>query len=136
MRRHGSPLTRGMCVCLCFILIRFYNKWQQKQVPTEPDCQKIAVLHNFKPGFGNLPATIEHIPPGSYVAKFQEPGEKFAKAASNCCGKCCGQCCCLCCIQMCSRVNDQCAIVFTQLCGALSCLGCSYCCDACCGSEG
>ncbi|WOH08994.1 hypothetical protein DCAR_0728445 [Daucus carota subsp. sativus] len=108
----------------------------QKQVPTEPDCQKIAVLHNFKPGFGNLPATIEHIPPGSYVAKFQEPGEKFAKAASNCCGKCCGQCCCLCCIQMCSRVNDQCAIVFTQLCGALSCLGCSYCCDACCGSEG
>lgn len=111
------------------------DKKENKQVSTEPDCQKRTVLGNFKSGFGNLTATKENTPLGSNDVRLPDPGEKFVMAASNCCGKMCGHCCCLCCIQMCSRVNDHCAIVFTQLCGALSCLGCYYCCEACCGSE-
>ncbi|KAK1365161.1 Inter-alpha-trypsin inhibitor heavy chain [Heracleum sosnowskyi] len=114
---------------------RSSEKKEKKQVSTEPDCQKRTVLHNFKYGFGNLTATIENTPPGSNEDRLPDPGEKFVMAASNCCSKMCGHCCCLCCIQMCSRVNDQCAIVFTQLCSALSCLGCYYCWEACCGSE-
>lgn len=109
---------------------------QKKKVSNELDCQKIIVLRNFGLGFGNLTATAENTPPGSDdEPKLPEPAEMFVRAASNCCGKMCSYCCCMCCIQTCSRINNQCGIALTQLCGALSCLGCYYCCGACCGSD-
>ncbi|XP_073308221.1 uncharacterized protein [Primulina huaijiensis] len=96
--------------------------------------QIITVLNNIGLGFGNIDATKENIPPGSSNTKLPEAAEFFIKATSNCCGKLCSHCCCLCCIQMCSRsqMNDQCAIVLTQLCGVLACLGCYACCEVCC----
>ncbi|KAK2982220.1 hypothetical protein RJ640_009152 [Escallonia rubra] len=94
--------------------------------------QKIVVLQNLEVGFGNLIATAENTPPGSNEPKLPEAAEIFVRAASNFCGKLCGYCCCMCCIQTCSRMNDQCAIALTQLCGALACLGCFVCCEACC----
>ncbi|KAI3447228.1 hypothetical protein Pfo_003893 [Paulownia fortunei] len=98
--------------------------------------QTILVLHNTGLGFGNLSATAENIPPGSGDAKPPEAVEVFLRGASNCCGKLCNHCCCMCCIQMCTRINDQCAILLTQLCGALACLGCyTCCCDLCCGGQ-
>ncbi|PIN24772.1 hypothetical protein CDL12_02496 [Handroanthus impetiginosus] len=96
---------------------------------------KTIVLHNMGLGFGNLNATAENVPPGSRDIRPTDAAEVFVKAASNCCGKLCGWCCCMCCIQTCSRINDQCAVVLTQLCGALACLGCFACCDACCGGH-
>ncbi|XP_073155406.1 uncharacterized protein [Henckelia pumila] len=101
----------------------------------DPKPQKIIVLNNIGFGFGNIDATKENIPPGSSDTKLPEAAEIFIKATSNCCGRLCGHCCCPCCIQMCSRMNDQCAIVLTQLCGALACLGCYACCEACCGGH-
>ncbi|KAG8376239.1 hypothetical protein BUALT_Bualt09G0042400 [Buddleja alternifolia] len=86
-------------------------------------------------GFGNLSATVENIPPGFCDTKPPDGAEIFAKAASNCCGKLCSHCCCMCCIKTCSRMNDQCAIVLTQLFGSLVCLGCFACCGACCGGQ-
>ncbi|KAK6126752.1 hypothetical protein DH2020_039497 [Rehmannia glutinosa] len=98
--------------------------------------QKILLLHNTGLGFGNLSATAENISPGVGVAKLPEAAEVFIRGASNCCGKLCNHCCCMCCVQMCSSINDQCAILLTQLCGALACLGCyTCCCGLCCGGE-
>lgn len=110
------------------------EKKEKQQVSTEADYEKIIVLRNSGFGFGNLIATVENTPPGANEVKLPDPGELFVQAASNCCGKMCDYCCCMCCIQICSRLNDQCAIVFIQLCGALSCLGCFFCCELCCGS--
>ncbi|KZV47135.1 poly [Dorcoceras hygrometricum] len=97
--------------------------------------QQVIVLNNIGLGFGNIDATKENIPPGSSEPKLPEAAEIFIKATSNCCGRLCGHCCCPCCIQVCSRMNDQCAIVLTQLCGAMACLGCYACCEACCGGH-
>lgn len=108
---------------------------KKKKLSNELDCQKIIVLRNFGLGFGNLTATAENTPPGCDEPKLPEPAEMFVRAASNCCGKMCSHCCCMCCIETCSRINNQSSIMITQLCGALSCLGCYYCCDACCGSD-
>ncbi|XP_017223082.1 uncharacterized protein LOC108199667 isoform X1 [Daucus carota subsp. sativus] len=107
---------------------------KKKKVSKDTDYGKILVLHNFGFGFGNLIATVENTPPGADEVKLPDPGELFVQAASNCCGKMCDRCCCMCCIQICSKLNDRCAIVFIQFCGALSCLGCYYCCELCCGS--
>ncbi|GMP36973.1 hypothetical protein CsSME_00008893 [Camellia sinensis var. sinensis] len=99
--------------------------------------QKIKMLRSLGIGFGNLTATTENTSPGSEEDKLPEAAEMFVKAASNCCGRIFGRCCCMCCIQTCSRMNDQCAIALTQLCGALVCLGCFSCCEVCCsGREG
>ncbi|XP_051131329.1 uncharacterized protein LOC127251609 [Andrographis paniculata] len=89
---------------------------------------KTTLLLKMGVGFGDITATAENIAPGSSTIKPSDPGEVFVKAASNCCGNLCNRCCCMCCVQACSRVNDQCAIVLTQLCGALACLGCYMCC--------
>ncbi|XP_075490974.1 uncharacterized protein LOC142529349 [Primulina tabacum] len=110
------------------------NKTRHKKTEDSKP-QKIIILNNVGLGFGNIDATKENIPPGSSDTKLPEAAEIFIKATSNCCGRLCGHCCCPCCIQMCSRMNDQCAIVLTQLCGALACLGCYACCEACCGGE-
>ncbi|RVW44092.1 hypothetical protein CK203_074936 [Vitis vinifera] len=80
--------------------------------------QKIILLQSLGVGFGNVNATAENYPPGSEEVKLPEAAEIFVKAASNCCAKMCGYCCCMCCIRMCTRMNDQCAIVLTQLCSA------------------
>lgn len=96
---------------------------------------KIIVLQSLGVGFGNLTATEENDPPGSEMLKLPEAAEKFVKAASNCCDTLCSCWCCPCCIQACSRINDQCAIVLTQFCGALACLGCLSCCELCCDEQ-
>ncbi|KAL2251021.1 UNVERIFIED_CONTAM: Inter-alpha-trypsin inhibitor heavy chain H3 [Sesamum indicum] len=101
----------------------------------DPKPQKIIMLPNMGIGFGNLTATAENIPPGSSYTRPPDAAEVFAKAASDCCASLCGRCCCMCCIQTCSRMNDQCAILITQLCGALACLGCYTCCGVCCGGS-
>ncbi|XP_071911244.1 uncharacterized protein [Coffea arabica] len=119
------------------------NKKQQvpkkvdPQRAEDPKAQKIIVKRNLGVGFGNLTATADNIPPGSDETKPPEAAELIVKAASNCCGKLCDYCCCMCCIKVCSRLNDQCAVVLTQLCGSLACLGCYTCCGACCpGQDG
>ncbi|KVH94016.1 von Willebrand factor, type A [Cynara cardunculus var. scolymus] len=94
----------------------------------------IKVLPHLGVGFGNLIATIENTPPG-YEPKLPDQAEMLVRAAGNCCVNMCSKCCCLCCIQACSQMNDQCAIVITQLCGALACLGCFACCELCCGQD-
>lgn len=109
-----------------------------KNDPKKADDQnavKIIVLRSHGIGFGNLTATMENIPPGSSETKPIETAEIIAKAASNCCGRLCDICCCMCCIRVCSKMNDQCAIALTQLFGALACLGCASCCEACCGQD-
>lgn len=92
-------------------------------------------MHKLGIGFGNLSATAENTRPGCEEKSPPDAGEIFVKAASNCCGNLFDHCCCMCCIQCCSRLNNQCAIALTQLCGALACLGCAACCDACGGQD-
>ncbi|GLT62863.1 hypothetical protein SLA2020_354660 [Shorea laevis] len=101
-------------------------------VPTVP---KELLLPSFAIGFGNLGATAENIRSCYEEPKLPEVAEMFVKATSDCCGKLGSQCCCMCCINCCSKMNDQCAIVLTQLCTALACFGCFECCSICCSGE-
>ncbi|OVA04233.1 von Willebrand factor [Macleaya cordata] len=96
--------------------------------------RKIILLRSLGYGFGNSTATAENKPP-----RFGEPllsdsvADPIVKAASNCCTKLCDCWCGMCCIRTCSQINEQCAIVLTQLCAALSCFGClSWCAEVCC----
>lgn len=98
----------------------------QKKVDLEG--QKIIFLGKLGVGFGNLIATAKNIPPGAEKAKSSDPTELLVKAASNCCSQLVDRCCCMCCIQTCSYLNNQCAVVFTQLCTALACFECINCC--------
>ncbi|XP_021756688.1 inter alpha-trypsin inhibitor, heavy chain 4-like [Chenopodium quinoa] len=114
---------------------------KQKKTPnkgeaekTDPKPKKLKVLRNIGIGFGNKKATAENIPPGFKEPKMPEPAEVFARAASDCCTTMCGYCCCMCCVQACSKVNNQCAIVFTQLFTSLACFGCIACCSEICCS--
>lgn len=101
----------------------------------EPKTVRLKVLRNIGSiGFGNVKATSENITPGFHEPKPPEAAEIIVKAATDCCSQMCGYCCCMCCIQACSKVNNQCAIVFTQLCTALACFGCLECCTAICCS--
>lgn len=110
-------------------------KQVDRQRTEDPKAQKIIVKRNLGIGFGNLTATDDNILPGSDESKPPEAAEIIVKAASNCCGKLCDYCCCMCCIKVCSRLNDQCAVFLTQLCGSLACLGCYSCCGACCSGQ-
>ncbi|XP_050218883.1 uncharacterized protein LOC126669457 [Mercurialis annua] len=94
--------------------------------------QRRILLQNLGVGFGNLGATAENRPPGAEEQKLPEAAEIMIKATLNCCGRMCDHCCCMCCVQCCSRMNDQCAIVLTQLFTALACFGCLECCSLCC----
>ncbi|XP_061981252.1 uncharacterized protein LOC133701374 isoform X1 [Populus nigra] len=92
------------------------------------DLQKTIMLGNLCVGFGNLTATAENIPPGTEETKSSEATEMLVKAASNCCGRVVDRCCCMCFIQTCSYMNNQCAIVLSQICAALACVECINCC--------
>ncbi|KAK9697316.1 hypothetical protein RND81_08G029600 [Saponaria officinalis] len=104
----------------------------------EPKPKKVKVLKNIGIGFGNTKATAENTPPGFNEPKPPEAAEIIVKAASDCCTRMCSYCCCMCCIEVCSKVNNQCAIVLTQACTALACFGCLECCSAVCcsGNDG
>ncbi|KAI3773288.1 hypothetical protein L1987_47813 [Smallanthus sonchifolius] len=94
--------------------------------------QKITYMMNLNVGFGNLIATVENLPPGIPELRLSEPKGKMMKAASSCWTIFLDRFCCRCIIQTCGQVNDQCAIVLTQLCTALACFQClSCCCEMC-----
>uniref|UniRef100_A0A7N1A8K7 Uncharacterized protein n=1 Tax=Kalanchoe fedtschenkoi TaxID=63787 RepID=A0A7N1A8K7_KALFE len=96
---------------------------------------KVVLLPHLGYGFGNLTATNDNIPCGCDEPKPPEAAEMFVMAASNCCGKMCEACCCMCCIQACSRINNQCGILLTQLVTSFACLGCISCCELCCSAQ-
>lgn len=109
------------------------SKKSNPKTKKDPEKPKMTLIDSFGIGFGNLKATADNIPPGSEEPKLPEAAEIFVRAASSCCDSIGRRCCCMCCIQCCSRMNDQCAIVLTQFCGALACFGCFSCCQLCCG---
>ncbi|XP_024032681.1 uncharacterized protein LOC112095235, partial [Morus notabilis] len=98
--------------------------------------ERVIPLQSLCVGFGNLTATADNIPPGCEEPRLAEAAEIFMKAASNCCGSIFRHCCCMCCIQCCSHMNNQCAIVLTQICTGLAIFGCLNCCvDLCCSNS-
>ncbi|OMO70665.1 von Willebrand factor, type A [Corchorus capsularis] len=94
----------------------------------DPNSQKIVFVGCLGIGFGNLTATAKNIAPGTEEPKAPEGAEILVKAASNCCSMLLDRFCCMCFIQACSRINNQCSIVFTQLCTGLACCECLNCC--------
>ncbi|KAI3982473.1 hypothetical protein MKX01_006604 [Papaver californicum] len=100
----------------------------------DSDGHKITLLRSLGYGFGNIKATAENLFPGFGDPLFPDSAsDPITKAASTFCAEYCDCCCCMCFIRTCSRVNDQGAIVITQLCTALSCFGLLNCCvDLCC----
>ncbi|KAK8629211.1 hypothetical protein V6N13_078063 [Hibiscus sabdariffa] len=99
-------------------------------LPTKGDSniQKIILLGCLGVGFGNLTATAKNIPPGTEEPNSPEGAEILVKAAANCCSMLLDRCCCMCFIQACSYMNNQCAIVLSQICTALACFECVNCC--------
>ncbi|KAK7304010.1 hypothetical protein RJT34_14991 [Clitoria ternatea] len=93
--------------------------------------KRVILLPHSGIGFGSLTATVENTPPGSVEAKLPEAAETFVKAAANCCSIFCNNCCCVCCIHVCTKINNQCAIAFSQLCVGLGCFSCLSCCSDC-----
>ncbi|KAL4302585.1 hypothetical protein GQ457_10G001300 [Hibiscus cannabinus] len=103
----------------------------------DPGAPKKVLLQSLSVGFGDLTATAENIRPGAEEQKLPDAAEAFMRATSDCCGRMCNQCCCMCCIQCCSKMNDQCAILLTQIVTALAFIGCFECCTlCCCGQDG
>ncbi|XP_072990414.1 uncharacterized protein [Typha latifolia] len=90
------------------------------------------LVRDLTMGFGNIAATVENLPTGFGEPKPPDSFDVINKAVS-----CCSRfCCCMCLIRACSKLNDQCFIVMSQLCGALSCLACSECCtELCCNGS-
>ncbi|KAL8215481.1 hypothetical protein R6Q57_022318 [Mikania cordata] len=111
------------------------KKGKKETVEIKEKSEIIKVLQHVGVGFGNLIATIENTPLG-YEPKLPDQAEMLVRAAGNCCVNLCGKCCCMCCIQTCSQINDQCAILVTQLIAGLAFLGCFTCCELCCGGQG
>ncbi|XP_058757521.1 uncharacterized protein LOC131630796 isoform X2 [Vicia villosa] len=98
--------------------------------------ERMLLLPKLGIGFGNLTATAENTPPGAEDTKLPDGAEIFVKAATACCGSLCNHCCCMCCIQVCTKMNNQCATAFSQLCIGLGCYGCLSCCsDICCAGN-
>lgn len=92
---------------------------------------RMTLLHGLAVGFGNVTATMENARTGFGGDNLQEASEAYERAV-RCCNKLSYCCCCPCCIRGCSRMNNQCAIILTQFCIALSCLGCMGCIEFCC----
>ncbi|XP_038991535.1 uncharacterized protein LOC120114823 [Hibiscus syriacus] len=101
----------------------------------DPGAPKKVLLRRLSVGFGDLTATAENMRPGAEEPKLPDAAEAFMKATSDCCGRTCERCCCLCCIQCCSKMNDQCAILLTQIFTALAFIGCLECCTLCCCAQ-
>ncbi|KAK7411845.1 hypothetical protein VNO78_03288 [Psophocarpus tetragonolobus] len=98
--------------------------------------QRMILVPHLGVGFGNLTATAENIPPGREDIKGPDGAEIFVRAATHCCSTLCSNCCCMCCIQACTRINNQCAIAFTQLCVGLGWFSCIDCCaEICCSGN-
>ncbi|GAB4841966.1 hypothetical protein Ancab_011923 [Ancistrocladus abbreviatus] len=94
--------------------------------------QECILLPSLCIGFGDLRKTAENVPPGTIV-KTPDATELIVKVASNCCHRFLDRCCCLCFINTCSKLNDQSAILVSQLCNLLACCACLDCCyDICC----
>ncbi|KAJ0676729.1 putative von Willebrand factor, type A, von Willebrand factor A-like domain superfamily [Helianthus annuus] len=110
------------------------KKGKKESVEIREKVEMIKVLQRVGMGFGNLIATIENTPQG-YEPKLPDQAEMLVRAAGNCCVNLCGKCCCMCCIQTCSRINDQCAILVTQIITGLAFFGCFACCELCCGGD-
>ncbi|KAK9923774.1 hypothetical protein M0R45_032175 [Rubus argutus] len=104
-----------------------YRKVIQR-TKSESNSQKDIFLGSLGLGFGNLAATIENKAPASEEPKPSDAAEILVKAASSCCTRLLDRVCCMCFIRTCSHVNNQCAIVLTQLCTALCCCECLNCC--------
>uniref|UniRef100_A0A1D1Z528 Inter-alpha-trypsin inhibitor heavy chain H2 n=2 Tax=Anthurium amnicola TaxID=1678845 RepID=A0A1D1Z528_9ARAE len=105
---------------------------RQKDSGSKDD--KPALVGGITLGFGDVIATAENLPPGFRGVKLPEPNSY--KMAVDCCNNLANCCCCMCCIQTCSRLNDQCVIIMTQLCTALSCFACIECCaELCCSGS-
>lgn len=119
-------MAQGLCI--------LYVQGKPENIEIREKSEMIKILQRVGVGFGNVIATIENTPPG-YEPKLPDQAEMLVRAAGNCCVNLFGKCCCMCCIQACSRVNDQCAIVITQLITGLAFLGCFECCKLCCGGE-
>uniref|UniRef100_A0A0E0D1Z0 VWFA domain-containing protein n=1 Tax=Oryza meridionalis TaxID=40149 RepID=A0A0E0D1Z0_9ORYZ len=96
--------------------------------------QSATSLNGLTLGFGDAAATRENLSAGFGDTKAPERFEMFDKAV-GCCSRLTDCCCCMCFINTCSKMNDRCAIVMVQLCGALSCLACFECCSLCCGGS-
>ncbi|KAJ6354393.1 hypothetical protein OIU76_027254 [Salix suchowensis] len=114
------------------------HKLSQQANPQKAESQgrRRILPRNPGAGFGDLTATAENLRPGAEESKLPEAAEIIIKAASNCCSSMCNQCCCMCCVQSCAKMNNEFAIVLTQLCTALACIGCFECCsDICCGGQ-
>lgn len=104
---------------------------EEDQEIVDTSGKKIIFLRSIGLRFGDLKATLDNLHMKTAEPKLQEPSETIAAAAS-CCNKMMDCCCCMCFIQCCSRLNDQCVVVFTQLCSALACFGCfNFCCEIC-----
>lgn len=100
------------------------TKWKK----TQSSSQKMITLGNLGIGFGNLTATAQNKALGSEEEKAADATELLVKAASNCCSRALDRVCCMCFITTCSHMNNQCAIVLTQVCTALACFECFNCC--------
>ncbi|KAE8675049.1 TMEM184C protein [Hibiscus syriacus] len=101
----------------------------------DPGAPKKVLLRRLSVGFGDLTATAENMRPGVEEQKLPDAAEAFMKATSDCCVRMCEHCCCMCCIQCCSKMNDQCAILLTQIFTALAFIGCLECCTLCCCAQ-
>ncbi|XP_076927370.1 uncharacterized protein LOC143590906 [Bidens hawaiensis] len=104
------------------------SKTGKKQGKKEPDqeilkTERINVLRQLGLGFGDMVATFENIPPG-FGPRPPSQTDKFVKGAGNCCVDLLSKCCCMCCIQACSKINNGCSVVLTQICGVLTCTAC------------
>lgn len=92
---------------------------------------RIALLHGLNLGFGNTVATMENTPTGlgdsTNIAVVDNVLSKTFREVGGLC-----DCCCFCCIGCCSKMNNQCVIVLTQFCTALSIFGCLDCCITLC----
>lgn len=90
------------------------------------------ILGSLGIGFGNLSATAANVPLVIEAKPFTDATDLLLKAASNYCDRLVDRCCCMCFIQACSAMNNQCAVVFSQLCTALACCAClNYCYELC-----
>jgi hypothetical protein len=120
------------------LLQNFVEKIEQgKQKPKKNSTQNeqsATSLNGLTLGFGDTAATRENLSAGFGDTKPPERFEMFDKAV-GCCSRLTDCCCCMCFINTCSKMNDRCAIVMVQLCGALSCLACFECCSLCCGGS-